>query len=473
MTLVKLQDAKRVEAARKADKYIGRDGREPNGDLESMLSQLEEMAPAEYGRRRHEIAEEIEIAATFLDLEYKERRKRSKEHDSDDALPPGPDPWPEPVDGIQLLDDLKNAITQHMVLRPGAAEMIALWVLFTHAHDCFEISPVLAATSPTPECGKTTLLSLLGELVPNPLPASNITGPAFFRAVDKWAPTVLIDEADTFLRDSDELRGILNSGHNRRNAWVVRTHGDNHEPRRFRTWTPKAVALIGKLPPTLSSRSLHIKLQRKLSTETVSPLRADRLSHLSPLHRKAARWAKDNAPALLVSDPDVPPELQSRIADNWRPLLAIADRAGGHWPDTTRRIAKAVAAADRDETAAIMLLSDLREAVDWREVGQLHSEEIVAQLVAVEDRPWGEWKSGKPLTKTQLAKLLSSFEVAPKQIKIGGVNKNGYELMTLKPVFARYLGSHPLPLAENIAVAGDSIPYPQGGTGVPKKADDP
>jgi hypothetical protein len=163
-------------------------------------------------------------------------------------------------------------------------------VLFTHAHDCFEISPVLAATSPAPECGKTTLLTLLGELVPSPLPASNITGPALFRAVEKWSPTVLIDEADTFLRDSDELRGILNSGHNKRNAWVVRTQGDDYEPRRFSTWAPKAVALIGKLPPTLSSRSLHIRLQRKLATDQVTPL----LAHLVPLHRKAARWARQH-----------------------------------------------------------------------------------------------------------------------------------------------------------------------------------
>ena len=191
---------------------------------------------------------------------------------------------------------------------------------------------MLAMTSPTPECGKTTVLTLVGELVPRPLPAANITGAAFFRAVDKWLPTVLIDEADTFLRDSDELRGILNSGHNRRNAWVVRTQGDNHEPRRFSTWTPKAIALIGKLPPTLSSRSLHIKLQRKLATDTVAPLRADRLTHLRPLHRKAARWSQDSADALRASDPDLPPELQSRIADNWRPLIAIADLAGGKWP---------------------------------------------------------------------------------------------------------------------------------------------
>jgi hypothetical protein len=231
-----------------------------------------EMSASDYGRKRQSISEQTGIPLKFLDQEYESRRKRSKHDDGGDgALPPPLDPWPDCVIGSKLLAGLKGAIAEHMVLRAGAAEIIALWTLVSHAHDCFEISPVLAATSPTPECGKTTLLTLLGELVPQPLPASNITGPAFFRAVDMWGPTVLIDEADTFLRDCDELRGILNSGHNKRNAWVVRTHGDDHEPRRFRTWTPKAVALIGKLPPTLSSRSLHSTLRT-----TAARLRAGR-----------------------------------------------------------------------------------------------------------------------------------------------------------------------------------------------------
>jgi len=59
----------------------------------------------------------------------------------------------------------------------------------------------------------------------------------------------LIDEGETFLRDSDELRGILNSGHQRANAFVVRTVGDTHEPRSFRTWSTKSIALIGRLAP--------------------------------------------------------------------------------------------------------------------------------------------------------------------------------------------------------------------------------
>lgn len=45
-----------------------------------------------------------------------------------------------------------------------------------------------------------------------------------------WKPTMLIDEADTFLCDNDELRGVLNTGHTRATAYVIRTVGEDHEP---------------------------------------------------------------------------------------------------------------------------------------------------------------------------------------------------------------------------------------------------
>ena len=62
----------------------------------------------------------------------------------------------------------------------------------------------------------------------------------------------MIDEADSFLRDNEELRGVLNSGH-RKGGAVLRNVGDDHEPRSFSTYSACAIALIGQLPPTSSS----------------------------------------------------------------------------------------------------------------------------------------------------------------------------------------------------------------------------
>ena len=418
-------------------------------DIKATLAELAKLSPLEFDQVLKDQAAYLGVRPATLDKEVKKLRRTTESEDCDflhDA-----DPWPDPVNGASLLDQIREAALEHMVLPEGGAEIVALWAVFSHCHDCFDISPVLAITSPTPECGKTTLLTLLGALVPRPLPSSNVTAAVLFRAIDKWSPTLIIDEADTFLADNDELRGILNSGHNRRNAYVIRAVGEDFEPKQFSTWAPKAIAKIGKMPPTLYSRSVRVELQRKTASETVGPLRADRLAHLEPLQRKAARWAADNATALKARDPEIPSTMFSRIADNWRPLFAIAELAGDDWAHRARRVAESFVSKSSDETRAIVLLGDIEGIFEQRGADQLHSDDLVVDLGDMEARPWSEWSRGKPITKSQLAKLLKPFGIEPKQIKVGGINKNGYRRDAFQGLFERYLpdrgsgSSTPLP----------------------------
>jgi hypothetical protein len=313
------------------------------------------------------------------------------------------------------------------------------------------------------------------------LPGANITAAALFRAVEKWCPTLLIDEADTFLRESDELRGVLNSGHQRANAYVIRTTGHDHEPARFHTWSPKAVALIGKLPPTLASRAIHIELRRKTAAEHVEPLRLDRLSHLVPLLRMATRWAYDNIDKLNGTDPEMPAALFSRLADNWRPLLSIADLAGGDWPERARRIAERLSASRVEETVNIMLLEDVRRIFTDRDAEQITTAEMVASLVAMEDRPWPEWRRGKSITPRQLAKLLEPFEIKPDQLWISGNKQRGYERGWFSDAFTRYLGELSGSPVDPMETANYCTSYPVGAkkplpdktTKKPRKPADP
>ncbi len=238
-----------------------------------------------------------------------------------------PEPWPDPVTGEEVLAELVRTLTQYVALHEGAATALALWITHAHAHDAFQISPILAVTSPEKRCGKTTLLELISSLVPRPLPSSSITAASLFRAVDRFEPTLLIDEADTFLKDREELRGILNSGHRRTLAKIVRTVGDQHEARLFSTWAPKAIALIGKLPDTLADRSIEVRMQRRTEDEHVERLRLDRLDELEPLRRRIWTWAQKNQEQLQAADPSLPDGLHDRARDNWRPLVSVADLA--------------------------------------------------------------------------------------------------------------------------------------------------
>lgn len=358
-----------------------------------------------------------------------------------------PEPWPEPVNGAALLTDFEVVFRRFVVLVEGAPPALALWALLTYAHGAAHISPLLALTSPEKRCGKTTVLALLTALTRRPLPASNITAAALFRAVERYEPTLLIDEADTFLRDREELRGILNSGHTRQTAYVIRTVGDEHEARCFTTWSPKAIAMIGRLPTTLEDRSIPIPMKRKAPGESVERLRLDRLGDFLDLKRRALRWAMDHEAALTQADPDVPAGLHDRAADNWRPLLALADAAGGRWPAKARTAATQLSAGEGgDSSVRVELLADVAAVFGSRETGVLFTDDLLADLTADESRPWGEWKRGKPLTAIGLARLLKPFGVAPRKVRIGDETRQGYRAEDLADALARYL---PRPESQN------------------------
>lgn len=355
-----------------------------------------------------------------------------------------PEPWPEPVDGMELLDQLVNVYDRHLAQPEAAGTVEALWTLHAHAHDAATVSPLLAFTSPTKRCGKTTALTLVGALVPRSLPVSSITAAALFRTVEALNPTLLVDEADTFLSDREELRGVLNSGHTGAGAFVVRTVGDDFEPRVFRTWGPKVIAMIGDLPDSLFDRSVVVRLRRRQPREDVERLRLDRLGELEPLRRQCARWAADHLEELRRADPDVPPELHDRAADNWRPLLAIADAAGGSWPVRARQAAVALSGVvDDDGDAGVLVLGDLRDLYGQRGVDRMPSAEIVQALGQMEERPWPEWRRGQPITVRQLAGLLRPYGVSPTQYRIGPDRARGYDRADLEDAWTRYLPQAP------------------------------
>jgi hypothetical protein len=201
--------------------------------------------------------------------------------------------------------------------------------------------------APEKRCGKTTLLDVVGLLVPRPLSTANITVAATFRTIEAARPTLLIDEADTFLGTNEELRGILNSGH-RAGGRVIRTVGEDFEAKVFSTHCPAAIAQIGKLPDTLADRSIHISMKRRAPGETVSRFLLGRTPELSEAAMKAARWIADNAEAIRDCDPDIPESIFNRAADNWAPLFAIAEVAGGDIAERARQAALAACGIQED-----------------------------------------------------------------------------------------------------------------------------
>jgi hypothetical protein len=352
-----------------------------------------------------------------------------------------PPAWDEPVDGTPLLDEIRALLETHLALPPYASTALALWIAHTYAFQHFDHTPRLAILSPEPRCGKTVLLGILQALSCKPLLAANITAAAMFRTIEVAKPTLLIDEADTFISNNEELRGIVNSGH-AKGGGVIRTVGDDHEPRQFSTFAPVAIAGIGRLPGTIMDRSVVITMRRKLTSETVQRLKASAPEY-QRLPSQLSRFIEDVTDRLAAADPKVPDALNDRQADGWRALLAIADAAGGHWPKSAREAARVLCATAQaeSESKGAMLLEDMR-GVFGRLGDRVASAEICASLAELEDRPWPEWKGGKPMTPKQLASMLARFGIRPGTIRgatSDGKTIKGYNVDQFRDAFGRYL----------------------------------
>lgn len=416
-------------------------GENPANDaLQTEIAALSRLSLVDYERARKEAGERLGLRVGMLDKLVAAER----EGDDDAALAgrslalPSPEPWADPVDGSELLAEIVAHFRRFAALPAGAVEALALWAVHAHCIDASPISPRLALTSPEKRCGKTTVLRILAGLVPKPLPTSNITPAAVFRTIEVARPTLLVDEADSFAKDNDELRGILNSGH-ARDGNVVRLVGDDHTPRQFATFCPTVIASIGHLSGTVEDRAVIVPMRRRLPNEKVERFRLDRPQG-STLARKATRWAADNLARLSDADPAIPEQLGDRAADNWRPLLAIADAAGGDWPTRARHAALTLSGeASGDASIRVQLLGDIREAFRGCGKDRLTTDELLGLLVSMRDRPWGDWTHGRAISARRLAALLSDFQVSPSTIRVGATTAKGYTLDQFKDAFARYL----------------------------------
>jgi hypothetical protein len=348
------------------------------------------------------------------------------------------------VDGAALADEIKATIQRHIVCTDHQATAVTLWTLFTWVFNSARVAPLLFATSPMPECGKSNLLTLVRWLARRSLPASNISGASIYHLIERHEITLIIDEADSFMRDDERIAGIVNSGHTRDMAFVIRMHGEGaaQEPRVFSTWAPKALAGIGVkcLQPATRTRCIVIELERASDSAAYTPLsEVDTISNpWAELAGRIARWA-DDFPSAAAGNADMG-DLARRTADNWRPLFAIAEALAGDWPELARAAARELSHKRvSDEDVKTLLLSDLRDVFGSRE--RMHSVDIAAALAALEDRPWAEWgRQSKPITKTGLARLLGDFKVpSPVAMRIDEKNLKGYERAWLDDLFERYL----------------------------------
>jgi len=394
-------------------------------------------------------ASKISKPARLVDTALREKRRGKTGHGTAARPSQGanvpfadPEPWQERVDASTLITELVEIVHRYVQVKPEAAIAITLWVLHAHCIEAAHCSPRLAIVSPTKRCGKTTLLRILGALTPRPLPTANVTAAVLFRVIEAHHPTLLIDEADAFARDNDELRGVINAGHGR-DGNVMRCVGEDHEMRAFAVFGPLAIAAIGKLSETIMDRSIVIEMHRKASGDAVERLRRREIAALEPLCRRCARWAADNTQTCAQVNVTAQIELHDRAADNWEPLLAIAAVLGDKWPSLAKNAALVLSGVhDASEGLGDQLLSDIRDLLTGPLAGvdPVPTQKLLNGLVALDDRPWQDFR-GKPLNGHGLARMLRPFHIVPRTCRVGLGTPKVYRRADFEDAFARYLSA--------------------------------
>jgi hypothetical protein len=353
------------------------------------------------------------------------------------ALPTPLEPYAGTVSIVDLATQADQLILAHCITTEHERTALVLWSFATYGYDHYRIFPRLLAISPERRCGKTTLLEVIGALCRNSIQASNLT-PAIISRIKGIVsdPTLLIDEADTFIKNADgNIKGLINSGHTKSGAQVLKCVGDSHTPQVFDTWHPMVIASIGSLEDTIMDRSIIINLRRKLPSENVQRLPIDLSEKWQGWRSKAFRWFIDNAAALNDSNQIEPPHRgNDRAIDNWIPLFTLAKAIDATWY-TRCEDAYAVLVNEVEMELPTRLLSDIRTHLVKATNTRISSTNIFQSLMADETAPWADMR----LTQAKVASMLTPYNIKPRYMRIDGKILRGYESTQFEDAFERYL----------------------------------
>lgn len=348
----------------------------------------------------------------------------------------------------RLLSDVQAHLERFVVFPNSHGSLaVTLWIATSHIVDTLDVAPYLLVTAPEIESGKTRLIEVTAPLVPKPMFSSSMTPAVLFRTIDELQPTLFLDEADNVWskhgdEKNQELVALLNAGH-RRGIPARRMGGPGKTTlQEFDVFCMKCVAGafpdVSKIPEALRSRSIHLRMQRKLPGENVTrwtrQAREVWLPQLGELRDELADILETVHPVDVRIDP--PDELGDRDFDVWEPLLQVAHRAGQLWFEAAIDAAIAMSRPEGMQTTPprLLVLRDVRDV--WNGESFMLTSDILKALHELEERPWSDYY-GKPLSAHKLARFLSSYDIESRY-EPGEKRRKGYYRQDLEDLWLRY-----------------------------------
>jgi len=352
------------------------------------------------------------------------------------------------ITGAMLLNEA-HAFLRRFVVFSSPAEHVAatLWPAHTHVTDADRVLAVDSTTrlivAGEKGSGKTLLMKLELLLSARGKRIIAPTGPALARLINQLRCTLFVDETDLLFgngADAEMVRAILNSGWQRGEV-IPRANGD------FETFAPAAVAglatvLLGNPHlDTLRDRSviIHMAKPEPGSEPKIYRPRRDAPSG-ERIGAALAEWGSTHAAEIASAWPELPDGLVLRGAEKWETLIAVADVAGGHWPETARAACQEMTMGTSMRASVLpprmQLLLDLREV--WPEGSDEMRLVDLAPLITRRPGACHGWTSVMFVREAP-----GLLQIDPVRVTAGGSASQGYTLADLRPAWDEMLPPEP------------------------------
>lgn len=368
-------------------------------------------------------------------------------------LPPDDNPPrdADDIDGAKLLGRVQ-AFACRLIGYSSHLDSIthALWIAHAYLMGSWFTTPRLAVLSEEPGAGKTRVLEVTGMLVPRPILSSNMSPAYIFRKVagQENVPTILFDEVDSIFgpgaRGNEDLRGLINAGY-RKGSRIGRCETIKGQivPVDYPTYAAIALGGLKTLPETIMTRSVILRMRKQpegFAVEDLDPYCHEPVAQA--LCQELEAWAESVTDKARSIKPSLPAGLTNRNAEIWRPLIAVADLAGGHWPELARTAAIAAVATAKNNDPKYLLLADIRRC--FGDKNRLTTADLLDMLREDEEAPWGDLFAGQRGSR-ELAKMLRHFGIRPTTIRITDEGPNightprGYRREKFESVWKKHL----------------------------------
>jgi hypothetical protein len=300
--------------------------------VDAEVARLAQLSTLDYELERRQVARKLGLRTGKLDdeVELERARQRAKR-----KVPP-PNPTQPAPNGDAVLGRTRDYLKKYVAYpNPYALDAHTLLVAHTHLLEAFDSTPRGAFLSPFPGSGKTRALEVTGPLVCRLVSTVNPSANYLFRKAGdpEGPPTVLFDEIDTFFgakaREHEEHRGFINAGHRKGATYGrCRVVGNSVETEDSPVYAAVMMAGLGWLPDTILSRSVVIRMQKRLESEKVAQFRGrTSIPEGKAIGEQLAAWAQSVFDDAAAARPEMPEGVEDRAADVWEPLLVVADLA--------------------------------------------------------------------------------------------------------------------------------------------------